>query len=70
MSMLSELYFLTFIKHMENKMIQAQKEIIWHLTCMKCKGHWSYATMEEKYCIDRGMIYCPHCGQKEDVVIK
>jgi len=25
--------------------------------------------MEEKYCIERGYKYCPHCGQKEDVKI-
>lgn len=51
-------------------MIKAQKEIIWHLTCSKCKGHWTYATMEEKYCIDRGQKYCPHCGTKQDVNIE
>lgn len=50
-------------------MIRAQKEIIYHLTCTKCKNHWSYATMEERYCIERGHKFCPHCGDKSDVVI-
>jgi len=48
-------------------MIKAEKEIIWHLTCTQCKGHWSYATMEENYCIERGNLHCPHCGKKESV---
>ena len=48
-------------------MIKAEKEIIWHLTCNQCKGHWSYATMEENYCIERGNLHCPHCGKKESV---
>lgn len=51
-------------------MIKAQKEIIWHLTCEKCKGYWSYATMEQRYCIDRGYKHCPHCGEKSDVKVQ
>jgi len=51
-------------------MIKATKEIIWHLTCTYCKGYWTYATMEDKYCIDRGHKYCPHCGRKEQVEVK
>ena len=45
-------------------MFRAQKEIIWHLTCTVCKFYWTYATMDEKYKIDRGQFHCPNCGQK------
>lgn len=51
-------------------MIRAQKEIIWHLTCTKCKGHWSYATMEENFRIDRGQQSCPHCGSRGSVAVE
>jgi len=45
-------------------MFKAVKEIIWHLTCSSCKGYFTFATMEDKYCIDRGTFHCPHCGTK------
>ena len=45
-------------------MFNAVKEIIWHLTCAQCKGWFTFATMEEKYCIERTTFYCPHCGHK------
>lgn len=41
---------------------QAQKEIIYHLTCKVCKGYFTYATMNEHYDIERGHMYCPTCG--------
>ena len=45
-------------------MFKAHKEIIWHLTCIKCKGWFTFATMEDKYCADRTTWHCPHCGTK------
>jgi rRNA maturation endonuclease Nob1 len=45
-------------------MFNAVKEIIWHLTCTNCKGWFTFATMEENYCIDRTTFHCPHCGNK------
>jgi rRNA maturation endonuclease Nob1 len=48
-------------------MFTVQKEIIYHLTCLACKGWFTYATMEEKFCIDRGNWFCPHCGHKGGV---
>jgi len=45
-------------------MFKAVKEIIWHLTCANCKGWFTFATMDERYCIDRATFYCPHCGTK------
>ena len=45
-------------------MFKAVKEIIWHLTCGSCKGYFTFATMEDKYCIDRSVFHCPHCGNK------
>jgi hypothetical protein len=45
-------------------MFNAVKEIIWHLTCASCKGWFTFATMEEKYCIERTTFHCPHCGKK------
>jgi len=45
-------------------MFKAVKEIIWHLTCSSCKGYFTFATMEDKYCIDRAVFHCPHCGRK------
>ena len=42
------------------------KETIWHLTCIKCKNWFTYATME-KMCIDRYTFHCPHCGSKGKV---
>lgn len=50
-------------------MITAQKEIIWHLTCNHCKYHWSYATMNDDYRINRGELHCPCCGKKCNVEI-
>ena len=46
-------------------MIRAQKEIIWHLTCNNCKFYWTMATMDDKFCINRGEYYCPCCGGKQ-----
>jgi len=48
-------------------MIKAEKEIIWHLTCTSCSNWFTYATMEDKLCIERFQFYCPHCGKKESV---
>lgn len=45
-------------------MFKAVKETIWHLTCIKCKNWFTYATMEDKMCIDRYNFHCPHCGSK------
>ena len=45
-------------------MFSAVKEIIWHLTCKGCSNWFTYATMEDKYCIERTTFYCPHCGKK------
>ena len=45
-------------------MFKAVKEIIWHLTCIKCKGWFTFATMEDNYCADRTTWHCPHCGTK------
>jgi len=45
-------------------MFKAVKEIIWHLTCKGCSNWFTYATMEDKYCIERTTFYCPHCGKK------
>jgi len=45
-------------------MFNAVKEIIWHLTCTQCKGWFTFATMEDKYCIERTTFHCPHCGKK------
>ena len=45
-------------------MFNAVKEIIWHLTCKDCKGWFTFATMEDKYCADRTTWHCPHCGTK------
>lgn len=49
--------------------IRAIKEIIWHLTCNNCKYTWSYPTMEDKFCIERGNMHCPQCGRKETVAV-
>ena len=48
-------------------MFKAVKEIIWHLTCQKCNNWFTYATMEDKLCIDRYQFHCPHCGSKGNV---
>ena len=45
-------------------MFDAVKEIIWHLTCTKCSNWFTYATMEDRLCIDRMQFHCPHCGNK------
>jgi ssDNA-binding Zn-finger/Zn-ribbon topoisomerase 1 len=50
-------------------MFKAHKEIIWHITCTVCKFYWTYATMEEKYRIDRGQFHCPGCGAKSSVKV-
>ena len=50
-------------------MFKAHKEIIWHITCAFCKFYWTYATMEEKYRIDRGNFHCPSCGAKSSVKV-
>ncbi len=47
-------------------MFKAVKETIWHLTCIKCKNWFTYATME-KMCIDTYTFHCPHCGHKGNV---
>ena len=48
-------------------MFKAVKEIIWHLTCQQCNNWFTYATMEDKLCIDRYQFHCPHCGSKGNV---
>jgi len=48
-------------------MFEAVKEIIWHLTCTKCKGWFTYATMENQLLIERLTLFCPHCGEKGNV---
>ena len=50
-------------------MFNAQKEIIWHITCSVCKFYWTYATMEDKYDITRGHFYCPGCGAKSSIKV-
>ena len=45
-------------------MFTVSKEIIWHLTCVSCHGWFTFATMEEKYCIEGTEFHCPHCGKK------
>lgn len=50
-------------------MFKAVKEIIWHLTCGKCNNWFTYATMEDKMCIDRYNFHCPHCGTKGNCTI-
>lgn len=47
-------------------MFKATKEVIWHLTCQKCKNWFTYATMERMK-IDRFTFHCPHCGHKGNV---
>jgi len=48
-------------------MFTAVKEIIWHLTCTNCKNWFTYATMEDRLCIDRFTFHCPHCGKSGGV---
>ena len=50
--------------YINNIMFKAVKETIWHLTCTNCKNWFTYATMEEKLCIERMQLHCPHCGKK------
>lgn len=45
-------------------MFKAVKETIWHLTCVKCYGWFTYATMENELIIERLSLHCPHCGIK------
>lgn len=51
-------------------MFKAHLEYIYHITCSKCKAYFTYATMNEKECIDRGHWYCPRCGVKGSVKIE
>jgi DNA-directed RNA polymerase subunit RPC12/RpoP len=53
-----------FVQLINSFMFTAVKETIWHLTCIKCKNWFTYATMEDKMCIDRYNFHCPHCGSK------
>ena len=48
-------------------MFTVSKEIIWHLTCVSCHGWFTFATMEEKYCIEGTVFHCPHCGKRDTV---
>lgn len=49
-------------------MFRAHKEIIWHLTCEKCKTYFTIATMEENYSVDKSSFYCIGCGTKQKVL--
>ena len=51
-------------------MFKAHLEYIYHITCSKCKAYFTYATMNEKECIDRGHWYCPRCGVKGSVKVE
>ena len=51
-------------------MFKAHLEYIYHITCVSCKGYFTYATMNKKECIDRGIWYCPRCGAKGNVEIE
>jgi len=53
-----------FVQLINSVMFKAVKETIWHLTCVKCKNWFTYATMEDNMCIDRYNFHCPHCGSK------
>ena len=50
-------------------MFRAVKEIIWHLTCQNCSNWFTYATMEEKLCIERMNFFCPHCSKKGQIMV-
>ena len=50
-------------------MFKAVKEIIWHLTCIKCNNWFTYATMEDRLRIERFSFTCPHCGKKGGVEV-
>ena len=51
-------------------------ETLYHFTCGKCKGWWSYATIPTAiYDVDLHLssnidIFCPHCGANERAKIK
>ena len=49
---------------------KAHLEYIYHITCDVCKNYFTYATMEENFPIDKGIWYCPKCGQKGNVEIE
>lgn len=49
---------------------KAHLEYIYHITCEVCKNYFTYATMEEKFPIDKGIWYCPKCGEKGLVKLK
>ena len=51
-------------------MFTAHLEYIYHITCSQCKAYFTYATMNEKECIDRGHWYCPRCGVKGSVKVE
>ena len=52
------------------KMFKAHLEYIYHITCNSCKAYFTYATMNKKECIDRGIWYCPRCGVKGNIEIE
>ena len=51
-------------------------EIIYHITCSRCKGWWSHAhtpTMnDDEFQVEgpKKLMFCPHCGEDGDVKIK
>ena len=49
---------------------KAHLEYIYHITCNSCKNYFTYATMNEKECIDKGIWYCPRCGVKGSIEIE
>jgi len=38
----------------------ASKEIIWHFTCVECRGFWSIAITNNW---QPKNLYCTHCGK-------
>ncbi len=51
-------------------MFKAHLEYIYHITCSQCKAYFTYATMNDKECIDRGHWFCPRCGVKGSVKVE
>ena len=59
-------------------------EIIYHLTCSRCKGWWSHAhtptiSNNDEFQVEgpknffgrpKKLMFCPHCGEDGDVKIK
>ena len=47
-------------------------EMLYHFTCGKCKGWWSYAHTPTTNKIEgpKTLMFCPHCGEDGDVTIK